>query len=228
MVHGDLLAPETLAAAVSGVTAIVHLAAVFRTDDADLIWTCNLDGSRNLIAAARAHAAEARFIMASTAHVYDEDGARPGREGDATAPTLDYPASKLAAENALRSSELTWSILRYGFVYGDDDGHLDSLPRLSSGRFHPARRMSMIHHRDVATATTLALDGAFDGRIVNIADDAPTSVYELVELVGGAMAPSAEPLTHPWQLHMDASLGRRLGFRPVVRTVRQAFDEGVV
>ncbi|KRE27213.1 epimerase [Mycobacterium sp. Soil538] len=227
-VHGDLLDTETLAAAVHDVSAIIHLAATFRTTDTDLIWRDNLEGSRNLIAAAQVHAPQARFIMASTAWIYDDDTTHPGREHDAATPKLDYPASKLAAEDELRSSGLTWSILRYGFIYGDKDGHLESLPQLVAGSFHPAQRMSMIHHRDIATATTLALSGTFDGRIVNIADDAPTSVYELVELVGGTMEPSGEPLTNPWHIHMDGSLARRLGFQPVVRTVHQAVQENLL
>lgn len=71
--------------------------------------------------------------------------------------------------------------------------------------------MSMIHHRDIATAMTLALTGAMDGRVVNITDDAPTSIYELVELAGETMDPSSEPLANPWYLHMNGSLARSLG-----------------
>jgi dTDP-4-dehydrorhamnose reductase len=52
----------------------------------------------------------------------------------------------------------------------------------------------MIHHRDIATAMNLALTGAMDGRIVNIVDEAPTSIYELIKLVGETMEPSSEPL----------------------------------
>jgi UDP-glucose 4-epimerase len=64
-----------------------------------------------------------------------------------------------------------------------------------------------------------------DGRIVNISDEAPTSIYELAELVGEKMEPSSEPLADPWHLHVDGSLARRLGFQPTVRTVYQAMQE---
>ena len=225
-VEGDLLDPASLVAATQGVSAIIHLAAVFRTADTDLVWKINLDGTRNLIAAAAMHAPGARFIMASTAHVYDADSPRPGREDDAGAPTLAYPASKLAAEKVLRDSTLNWSIQRFGFVYGDKDGHLEALPKLAaSAGFHPAQKLSMVHHRDIAAAMRLALTGAMDGRIVNITDDAPTSLYELAMLAGETMTPSSEPLTNPWRLHMDGSLARRLGFKPSVRTVHQAVEE---
>jgi UDP-glucose 4-epimerase len=37
--EGDILSPESLPAAVEGVTAVIHLAAVFRTRDDRQIWT---------------------------------------------------------------------------------------------------------------------------------------------------------------------------------------------
>ena len=89
----------------------------------------------------------------------------------------------------------------------------------------PRSKVSMIHHRDIAAAMNLALTGAMDGRIVNIVDEAPTSIYELVELVGETMEPSSAPLANPWYLHVDSSLARRLGFQPTVRTVYQAVQE---
>ncbi|MFN8662345.1 MAG: NAD(P)-dependent oxidoreductase [Thermomicrobiales bacterium] len=228
-VEGDLLDPASLTRAVTGVSTIIHLAAVFRSPDTELIWKSNLDATRNLIAATRAHAPGARFIMASTSNIYNIDSPRPGREDDAAAPAHAYPASKLAAENELRDSGLNWSIQRFGFVYGDRDGHLEALPQLvTRAGWHPAQRMSLIHHRDIATAMHLALTGALDGRIVNVVDEAPTSIYELTALTGETMAPSAEPLANPWHLHVDGSLGRSLGFQPTVRTVYQAVQENLM
>ncbi|WP_317043884.1 NAD(P)-dependent oxidoreductase [Hymenobacter sp. CRA2] len=209
--------------------AIIHLAAVFRTPDTDLIWQSNLEGTRSLLAATLAHAPAARFILTSTCHVYSPDQAHPGREDDAVAPQHAYPASKAAAENAWRASGLNGVVLRLPFVYGDGDGHLEALPRqaLAHG-FHPAMRMSTIHHRDVATAMQLALTGTLDGRIVNICDDAATSVYELAQLVGQTLPASAEPLLNPWYLQCDNSLARSLGFQPTVRTVQQALQESLL
>lgn len=228
-IEGDLLDPASLAHAVDGVSAIIHLAAVFRTQDTDLIWKSNLDGTRCLIAAAQAHAPNARFIMSSTSNVYNRSNAHPARETDVVEPEQAYPASKVAAEKALRESALNWSILRFPFVYGDGDGHLEMLPKhLAAFGFHPANRMSTIHHRDIATAMRLALAGVFDGRIVNISDEAPTTIYELVRLVGETMASSSEPLHNPWHLHVDASLSRSLGFQSTVRTVYQAAQEGLL
>jgi len=225
-VEGDILDPSSLMRAVEGVSAIVHLAALFRTQNTDEIWKVNLEGTRNLIAAARAHAPAARFIMTSTSLVYDQNAARPAQETDPASSTFAYPASKLAAESELRASGLLWSIMRLGFVYGDGDGHLQAAPRLLSGmKWHPAQKLSMVHHRDVAMAIELALTGAMDGRIVNIVDEAPMTVYEIAGIVGVPYESSAEPMANPWMGHIDGSLARSLGFQPSVRTVYQANQE---
>jgi nucleoside-diphosphate-sugar epimerase len=106
-VEGDLLNGDTLQQALEGVSAIVHLAAVFRTQNDDDIWRANLDGTKNLIAAAKLHAPEARFVMASTGLVYDADATHPGLEEDATHPTLAYPAAKSAAYRRRRHSAVS-------------------------------------------------------------------------------------------------------------------------
>ncbi|MBE9463642.1 NAD-dependent epimerase/dehydratase family protein [Dyadobacter subterraneus] len=228
-IEGDLLDAASLIEAVKDATAIIHLAAVFRTQDTDLIWKSNFEGTCNLIETAKMHAPGCRFILASTAHVYDTNNSHPGREDDAVDPQHAYPASKLAAEKALRESGLNWSILRFPFVYGDGDGHLEMLPKhMAATKWHPATRMSTIHHIDIATAMKMALTGKMDGRIVNISDESPTSVYELIQLVGQTMQPSSEPLQNPWYLHIDSSLARSFGFQAVVRTVYQAVQENLL
>ena len=167
--------------------------------------------------------------MASTGLVYDQGASRPGLEDDATNPKLAYPASKIAAENELRDSGLNWSILRLGFVYGDGDGHLAAVPPMVARfKWHPAKAFSLIHQRDVAGAVELALAGAMDGQIVNICDDAPTTLYEMASLVGSPIEPSAEPLTDPWMGRMDGSRLRSFGFQPKVPTLYQAAQQGIL
>lgn len=228
-ISGDLLDPESLPAAVQGVAAVIHLAAALRTPDPEQIRQANVAGTQNLMGAVQAHAPEARLIMASTGLVYDSDLPRPGREEDPTNPTLPYPKSKVIAERALRESDLAWCILRFGFVYGDGDGHLQAAPGLlASWEWHPAASLSLVHHRDIATAVLLALDGAMDRRIVNLCDDAPASVYEIARLVGADYAQSAEPLQNPWNGHLDGTLARELGFSPAVRSMYQAASEAAL
>ncbi|PYI69764.1 epimerase [Arthrobacter livingstonensis] len=229
VVEGDILSPDSLVAAVEGVTSIVHLAALFRTPDDDQIWKVNLDGTRNLIAAAKEHNPDVQFLMASTSNVYDPDITHPGREDDEVSPTLAYPASKIAAEKELRDSGLNWGILRLPFIYGDGDGHLDSLPKIASDmKWHPAQKLSVIHHEDIARAFELALTGVMDGRVVNIADESPLTMYEIAEILDFPYEDSSEPLTNPWKGHMDVTLARSLGFEPKVPTIYHAVREGML
>ena len=76
-IKGDILKPDSLAAAVDGVDAIIHLAAVLRTNNPEDIWRANVEGTGNLIAAAKKNAPSARFVMASTGLVYNRDARRP-------------------------------------------------------------------------------------------------------------------------------------------------------
>ncbi len=228
-IRGDLADRGTLGAAVDGVDAVVHLAALFRTPDEDAIWRANLDGTRTLVTALQERAPRARIVMSSTSNVYDADAARPALETDACSPTAAYPASKLAAEQVLRDSGLTSAVLRLPFVYGEGDGHLASLSELAP-RFglHPAHTYSVAHHRDIAVAVHLALTGAMDGRIVNVTDDAPVTVFEMTRLAGVPIDGSAEPLVNPWSGRMDGTLIRELGFTPTVPTIQAAALDGLL
>ena len=229
-IRGDLADPSTLRTAVEGVDAVVHLAAFFRTQDEAAIWRANLDGTRNLIAAVQQHAPRARLIMSSTGNVYNADATRPALETDAVSPTAAYPASKVAAEQLLRDSGLTWAVLRLPFVYGEGDGHLASLHALAP-RFglHPAQSYAVAHHRDIAGAVRLALTGVMDRRIVNVTDGgSPVTVYEMTRLAGKPIDGSAEPLANPWFGHLDSTLIRELGFSPSVPTIYAAARDGIL
>lgn len=228
-VRGDILDPPSLVGAVTGVSAVVHLAAAFRTPDEAAIWRVNLDGTRHLIDAVTTHAPTARFVLASTSNVYGPNADHPGLETDSVDPPHPYPASKVKAEEVLRESGLTWAVLRFPFVYGDQDGHIEDAIKILGGmNRHPAERYSLVHHRDIAAAVRMALDGAMDGQIVNITDDAPTSIFEMARVAGLTYERSSAPLDDPWRGQMDGTLARSLGFRPSVATIYQAQLEGIL
>src|SRR4051812_9565576 len=44
---------------------------------------------------------------------------------------------------------------------------------------HPAQSYAVTHHRDIAAAVRLALTGVMDGRIVNVTDGAPVTIFEM-------------------------------------------------
>lgn len=228
-VHGDVTDASSLDDALDGVDAVVHLAAVFRTTDESAVWAVNLEGTRTLLEAVGRNAPGARFVMASTSNVYSADNPRPSREDDPCGATAAYPASKLAAERLVRDSGLTWAILRFPFVYGDGDGHLQTMPTMAQQfGMHPAHTFSVAHHRDIATAVTRALAGTMDGLTVNIADDHPVSVLEMAEFAGDPIPGSSEPLAHPWSGRVDTALARGLGIRLDVPTMSDAARRGIL
>ena len=96
----------------------------------------------------------------------------------------------LAAEQELLAiPDFDVRVLRLGFVYGDKDPHIaEILPYLKKLKRHSGSRMHMVHHLDVAQAliSLINLDG-LNGEIFNIADDAPISLYELVESVNNVV-----------------------------------------
>lgn len=129
----------------------------------------------------------------------------------------------------LRESGLNWSILRFGFVCGDKDGHIGPIPHIAKLlNLHPANRLSMIHHRDIAAFVKMGLDGAFGGRIVNTVDDAPMTIHELSAIAGSPMESVVAPIANPWSGVMDGSLALELGFKPQVATTWQAARQGAL
>jgi nucleoside-diphosphate-sugar epimerase len=217
---GDLLQPDTLAQAVAGVEAVVHLAAFFRGATPEEAQAVNQDGTLALAQAAL-QAGVPRFVFVSTNLVYGPGRGRPAREDDAPQPTQAYPESKAAAEGALlqlhRTQGLGLRIMRLAFVYGEGDPHLAEIVGWLRA-WNPAKRLHMIHHADVAQALMLALDTpGFDGRIYNVADDEPVTSAEILRFLNEPVAQEAEapPLDDPWEGIVDtARIRNELGFRP--------------
>jgi len=240
MVLGDLYNTDTLPAAVQGMDAVVHLAALFRTfTDNEGIVKTNHTGTMALAHAAMA-AGVKRFIFTSTGNVYRTDNLRPSKEDDelnAHDPRA-YSSSKIAAEQELISLHKTTGfdvrVLRLGFVYGERDPHMEEiLPYLKMLKFHSGARMHMVHHLDVAQALTILLRTyGLDGETFNVADDAPISMYEIADFAGKVAESfdTAEgPLIYPFQGIMDISKLRNMtGFRPLVPSYYIARDLGIL
>lgn len=236
VIAGDLYDPGTLPPAVSGMDAVIHLAALFRTfTDNEGIVKTNREGTIALAQAAMA-AGVKRFIFASTGNVYASGYGRPAREEerlDSNDPRA-YSSSKIAAEQKLiamqRNNGFDVRILRLAFVYGDKDPHIaEIIPMLKKMNRHSGSRMHMVHHLDVAQALVLLLNSAgLDGEIFNVADDAPITLYELAESVGKASEifdAEEGPLKDPFEGIQDISKLRRMtGFRPLVPSYYVARD----
>jgi UDP-glucose 4-epimerase len=228
LVPGDLLDPDSLAAAVRGVDSVVHCAAFFRGATAEQAHAVNDLGTQHLAAAARA-AAVKRFIFTSTGLVYGPKAGRAVSEDEPCAPLDAYPSSKLAAEQFLLAMEgLDVRVLRLPFVYGDGDPHIADVVPLMTG-FLPHQRMSIGHHADVAQAVTRLLRAASPShRIYNLVDDEAPDLATLFASVG-APPPDGSNAERgrAFEAVMDgARIRADLGFVPLYPRLADALAAG--
>lgn len=138
-IAGDLADRTALAQLVDGADAIVHVAGVTSTHDLDEFELGNVEGTLNLISAARA-AGVKRFIFVSSLAARE-----PGLSC--------YGASKARAEKLVKASGLDWTIVRPPAVYGPGDRDMFELFRAARWGVIPAPRKgraSMIHVYDLA------------------------------------------------------------------------------
>jgi nucleoside-diphosphate-sugar epimerase len=234
-VLADLLDPDRYRAALAGRDAVVHLAAVLRSTDADQIRRANLEATRRLADAAL-EAGVGRFIFASTNLVLPGGLGRPATEDDQPAPPAEwgpYPASKAEAERLLLALHhdrgLGVRVVRFAFVYGDGDPHLAESLRWA-GRWPGHQRLHLLHHADAAQAVARVLEApGIDGRVYNAADESPVTAVELHALNGVPFPdrPAGDP--DLWHGIVDTTrIRRELGFRPWYPSVWSARDAGVL
>jgi nucleoside-diphosphate-sugar epimerase len=230
-VQGDVLQADSLAGAVADLDAVVHLAAFFRSQDDEKIRSVNLQGTRNIADAALKANSSIKFVFASTSNVYDND-TDLAFESDIVSPKLAYPASKVEAEQYLlglnKTNGLDVQVLRLCFVYGAGDPHLvESIPYFERLSWHPARRLHLVHHADIAQAVKIAIrSSGRGGEIYNVADDAPITIQEVLRLthIPAKLADPKTPLSNPWSGILDTSKIRAMGFRPLVPSILVARD----
>jgi nucleoside-diphosphate-sugar epimerase len=231
---GDLRDGDALERAAEGVDAIVHLGASFRGVEDEEAVAVNQNAAIELARSALA-AGVGRFVLASTNLVYGPGRGRPAHEDDSPNPPHTYPATKVAAEDALREIHreqgLGLRIVRLAFVYGEGDPHLrESLMWARDWAAH--KRLHLVHHADVAQALIGALraDG-LDGETFNAADDAPVTALEVLQLNSEPIPDgfADRPLEDPWEGIVETSkIRRELGFRPIYPSVYAARDAGAL
>jgi uncharacterized protein YbjT (DUF2867 family) len=112
-VASDLSDVDTLAAAFAGCEAVAHCAGINREIGRQTFDRIHIDGTRNVVEAAR-RAGVRRIALMSFLR------ARP----DCGSP---YHESKWAAEEIVRNSGLDYTIFKAGMVYGRGDHMLDHL-----------------------------------------------------------------------------------------------------
>lgn len=182
-VTGDLEDPASLEAACAGIDTLFHLAGLAHVEDsppaAERHWRVNAEGTRHLVAAARARGV-ARMVLVSSVKAMADPGTGCADEDWPGEPATAYGRAKRAAEQALLEAcgpDLHGVVLRPALIYGAGvAGNLGRmLEAIGRRRWLPlpavSNRRSMVDVRDVAAAARMvAFEPRARGRIYILAD----------------------------------------------------------
>ncbi|HWP65966.1 MAG TPA: NAD(P)-dependent oxidoreductase [Candidatus Limnocylindria bacterium] len=156
---GDVTDPASVRAALDGVDAVVHLAAVLNPERVpDLARRVNVDATRSLIAQMEASPTARRLVFASSQGIFGDvqDREPPLRVDTPVSPTDEYGRHKVACEEAIRSSRLAWSILRLGAAPPIRLTGWSHDPTILF-EFSPDARVEFVHPADAGTAFARAV-----------------------------------------------------------------------
>lgn len=176
---------------------VYHLAAAYRTEHSDKkeFWDVNVEGSRNVLEAAKASKVK-RFIHCSTVGVQGEIQDPPADEEYRFKPGDHYQDSKLAGELLARdyfSNGLPGVVIRPVGIYGPGDVRFLKLFRpISKGHFIMIGSGDVLYHMtyvdDLIQGFVLAGEHpAAIGEVFTIAGGRYTSLKELVSMIASVL-----------------------------------------
>jgi nucleoside-diphosphate-sugar epimerase len=170
----DILDAARLAAALAGCGGVVHLAAVSR-----VVWgerdparcrTVNVEGTRNVLTAARESGRDPWVLVASSREVYGDAVRFPVPESAPFAPLNAYARSKADVEEmvaASRAAGLCASVVRFSSVYGSTADHFD--------------RVAPAFARQAAAGQPLRVDGTGTTLDFTHLDDVAAALHRAVD-----------------------------------------------
>jgi len=167
LIQGDCREPESLAAAVQGVSIVFHCAGLTKARQPRDYYSVNQLGTKHLLEACGRHAPglEKFILISSQAAAGPSPDGQPVREEDAAHPLTDYGRSKLLAEDEAHACQDRFPvvILRPPVVYGPRDRDLFQLFRWASRGLTlelngGERYLNLCYVGDLAAAALLAAE----------------------------------------------------------------------
>jgi nucleoside-diphosphate-sugar epimerase len=205
-VQGSLEDAAALADAVSGVDAVLHLAAATKARTPDEYERANVAGTQAVVDAIRqAGSPPSRLIyLSSLAAVGPPINGRPVTRDDPPRPLTTYGRTKLAGEIVCQaaSDRLEIAILRAPGVYGPRDRDIYEFFRLAKFGVVPLPsaaigRLQMIHARDLARALLLAATSPGARGVYHVAEARAYGWEEMARMVGAALGRKIRVLRVP-------------------------------
>lgn len=231
LAYGSVEDADKVADAVKGVDAIIHSAGLVKARSPEEFRKTNVDGTRNLIEAAKKHAPKLkRFVLVSSlAAVGPSLDGKPVDGGGVGKPVTHYGRSKQEAEAVVLAAknELPVVILRPGAIYGPRDQeifaffqsvHRGVLPTIGKGD----STISMIYGSDCAEACIKAITADVpSGSTYFVEDGEPHGFRAMVEAIEAALGKKALvrlnlPLPVIWLAAVSSELYGKLANKAVM------------
>ncbi len=210
LVEGDLLDPSSLARAVHGCSAVMHLAAVADSSDPDLNERVNVGGSRSLARAAQEAGALRIVNISSTC--------AGRRMQDA------YGETKLRAEKEFDLDGLRVTHMRPAMIYGLGSKEFDLFagvvrraPRVPIPGDGTSRLRPVFVEDAVELLLRVLADDDAGARTYDVAGPETISFNEFIGAVGRAMGRTSKPLHIPASVSLLGAriLGRLMAHPPI-------------
>jgi nucleoside-diphosphate-sugar epimerase len=200
---GDVTDQTAVQSALSGVDAVVHMAALLHLVHPppamnEKYERVNIGGTATVVEAAIKEGVQ-RVVLFSTIAVYGPSNGCVLNEMSPTCPDSFYAQTKLAAEHIVLKAKSPdgrplGTVLRLGAVYGSRiKGNYERLTRaLARHRFIPVgnglNRRTLVYDKDVGRAALLAVSHpAAAGRIFNVTDGKFHTMNEIIESICSAL-----------------------------------------
>ena len=157
VVAGDLHDLAALQRAVEGQDVVYHVAGLVAARSEGEFLRANRDGTENVVAAMERAGVPRLVLVSSLAAAGPAPRGAPLSGNEPAQPVTAYGRSKLAAEQSVRRSGLSWSIVRPPIVYGPRDREILKVFRLARLGIAPvfgdgAQELVAVHAEDLATA----------------------------------------------------------------------------
>lgn len=226
---GDLRDLESVKSAVVGQEVVAHVAAIIppaSEANPTLAEQVNVGGTRNILTAMQAQPTPPKLVYTSSFAIFghQQHVPPPRRVTDPIMATDHYTTHKIACEDMIQKSTLTWSILRCAAMQPMHLGNMD--PILFEVPF--SQRIEFLHTYDAGLAIANAVSSReIWGKILLLGGGESCQLYfrdylgKILEAVGIGMLPehlfSTEPFHTDW---VDTEESQRL-----LRYQRYSFDD---
>lgn len=208
----DLTDPVSLIEPVKNVDYVYHLGGLIKARTDDEFIAVNGDGTKNLCAAAKAHAPRLKRFLYVSSMAASGPG-KPGVVFDETLPVnpiTPYGASKRLGEKWVQQFDFLWTIVRPPAVYGPGDRGMLEIFQLVSRHVRPTLgkegMVSVAYVDNLVDGIILAAERP-EGvqQIFFLADEPPLSKAHLARMIQTALDTWAVPIHFPaWAVRLAA------------------------